>query len=99
MRMPSDRVLSPHEVGFDYRRTLLEINHGGGLSYQQIADFAALGSKSTIARIVAGSIPDHPTGEAIYILYFELFAKKPPLRERREGPKVWRCLRGFRSPG
>lgn len=73
------RTLLPHEVGYDYRQAVLEINHGGW-SYEQIAFFCGYEDRSSIARVAAGQrIPNHRAGEALYILYVELFGEKPPL--------------------
>lgn len=72
------RVLRPNEVGFDYARTVLEINRAGW-SYEQIALFCGYESKGTIAGIIQGAMPGHREGEALYILYVELFNRKPPL--------------------
>lgn len=72
--------LLPNQVGFDYSRAVLEINHSGW-SYERIADYCGYEDKSAISRIASGDrTPSHPAGEAIYILYVELFGKKPPLR-------------------
>jgi hypothetical protein len=73
------RVLLSNEIGYDYSRTVLEINHHGW-SYEKIAEFCGYENKSAIARVASReTIPSHPRGEALYILYVELFGRKPPL--------------------
>lgn len=72
------RELLPHETGFDYAQAIREINRR--LSYDEIAGFCGYDSRSSVGRILTGQVPSHPQGEAIYILYVELFGKKPPLR-------------------
>jgi ribosome-binding protein aMBF1 (putative translation factor) len=74
------RVLLHNEVGYDYSRTVLEINHRAGWSYERIADFCGYENRSAIARVATREmVPSHPRGEALYILYVELFGRKPPL--------------------
>lgn len=70
------RELNRSEVGFDYSRAVLELNRRW--SYEQIAGFCGYKSKSPIADIVGGAIPNHPAGERLYILYVETFGSKPP---------------------
>jgi hypothetical protein len=71
------RELGRHEVGYDYRQAVVQINQH--LSYDQIAGFCGYKSKGSVADIAAGhAVPDHPKGEALYILYVELFKHKPP---------------------
>lgn len=72
--------LEPHQVGFDYAKAVLEINHHGW-SYERIAEYCGYEDKSGISRVASGArIPSHPVGEAIYILYVEVFGRKPPNR-------------------
>lgn len=65
------------EAGFDYARAIMDLR--ACMTYEEIADYCGFESKQTIANIVAGRrIPQHPQGEALYILYFETFNRKPP---------------------
>lgn len=85
------RVLLQNEVGYDYSRAVLEINHAGGWSYEDIAEFCGYEGRSAIARVASKAItPSHPRGEALYILYVELFGKKPPLNvaDRQQPPST-----------
>lgn len=72
------RELGREDVGFDYAQAVLEINQH--LSYDEIAGFCGYQNRASISQIVSGTIPHHPAGEALYVLYVELFHKKPPLR-------------------
>jgi len=85
--VPLDRELEPGEFGFDYARTVLEINHNGW-SYERIADYLGYSSKATISGILSGAVPDHPRGEKLYILYVEMFDRKPPIVQRTEQPST-----------
>jgi len=64
------------EPGFDYPAALLKLRDT--YSYEQIAEFCRYGGKSSIAKVIKGTIPSHPVGELIYILYVETFKKKKP---------------------
>lgn len=72
------RELLPYEIGFDYAKAVERINTR--LSYDEIAGFCGYESRSSVGRVLTGQVPSHPQGEAIYILYVELFGEKPPLR-------------------
>ena len=74
-------VLQAHQFGFDYRQAVLDINRRW--SYEKIARFCGYESKGSIARVAAGGVPSHPIGEALYILYVEMFNRKPPLKVQR----------------
>ena len=63
------------QAGFDYATALLKIRNE--MTYQQIAEYCGYESPNAIYKIISGSIPSHPAGEAIYILYVELFNSKP----------------------
>lgn len=82
--VPIDRELMPGEFGFDYAQAAREINHEPGWSYERIAEYMGYKSKATVAEIVAGAIPDHPRGEKLYILYVEMFHRKPPIVRQTE---------------
>lgn len=65
------------EPGFDYQAALLRLNTI--YNYDQIAEFCRYGSKGSIAKVLSGkTIPLHPVGELIYILYVETFNKEKP---------------------
>ena len=66
----------PIQAGFDYPAAVLELRRV--MPYEQIAVRCGFGSASGISAILAGAVPSHPRGEAIYILYVETFNKKPP---------------------
>lgn len=71
------------EAGFDYRRTVLELRVVK--TYEQIAEFCGYASSASVARIAAGTqVPAHPQGEALWIMYWELFNRKPPLIPQTE---------------
>lgn len=83
--VPLDRELMPGEYGFDYSQAVREINHSSGWSYQRLAAYLGYKSKGTIGDIVTGAVvPDHPRGEKLYILYFEMFGRKPPIVRQNE---------------
>lgn len=64
-------------VGFDYAKACLAIRKER--TYAQMAEFCGYDSPNAIGRVIAGVIPSHPHGEAIYVLYRELFGAKPPM--------------------
>lgn len=64
-------------VGFDYSRALLEIRKQR--TYAQIAEFCGYESAQAIGRVIKGAVPGHKHGEAIFVLYRELFGAKPPM--------------------
>lgn len=70
------RQLQPQERGFDYAAAVRDIHRH--MTYDEIAEFCGYENKASIHRVIQGAIPDHPRGEAIYILYMELFGHKPP---------------------
>lgn len=71
------RELEPSEAGFDYGLAMAHILQH--LSQREVAGFLGYKSKSSIVEILSGQIPQHPQGERLYILYFEMFGEKPPL--------------------
>lgn len=75
------RELEPAECGFDYGLAMAEVLRH--LSYDEAAGFIGYKSKASITKILSGTIPDHPQGERLYILYVEMFGAKPPLRVSR----------------
>lgn len=64
-------------VGFDYARAILDLRNR--LTYEHIAEYCGYESKASIAAIADGAVPSHPSGEALYALYMEVFNKKPPM--------------------
>ena len=64
-------------VGFDYAKALLEIRKKR--TYEQIAEYCGYETPSAISRVLTGSVPSHPQGEAIWALHCELFGQKPPV--------------------
>lgn len=67
----------PIPVGFNYAQALLEIRKR--MTYEEIAAFIGYENASSVAQIIKGRIPNHPQGQAIWVLYVELFDKKPPM--------------------
>lgn len=63
-------------VGFDYAQAILELSHK--MTYGDIAHALGYKNKSSIHMILAGSTPSHVRGEALWALYTETFARKPP---------------------
>ena len=63
-------------VGFDYAETIRQLNKR--LTYEQIAEFCGYESRNAIYKILRGSQPAHPQGEALWVLYMAHFKKKPP---------------------
>jgi len=70
-------ILSEPSVpsGFDYSLALLKIR--AKMTYQEIAEYIGYESANGVYKVISGSIPNHKVGEAIYILYFEMFGEKP----------------------
>ena len=66
-------------VGFDYAQAVRLIHKL--MPYAKIAEFLGYESPQSIAGIMAGAIPHHPQGEAIWVLYHELYGIKPPLND------------------
>lgn len=64
-------------VGFDYAKAVLEILRVK--TYEDVAAYLGYESVGAISRILGGSVPSHPIGEAIFVLYRELFGRKPPM--------------------
>lgn len=65
----------PIQAGFDYAQTLIELRKV--FNYEEIAHRCGWDSKGSVTKVLKGAIPAHPQGEALYILYFETFGKKP----------------------
>lgn len=64
-------------VGFDYSAALLRIR--GKRTYAEIAEYCGYEDGSAISKIIQGDRePSHKRGEAIWVLYLELFGEKPP---------------------
>lgn len=63
-------------VGFDYTAALKRIRTR--MSLAVIADYLGYESRAGVQRVINGSVPSHPQGEAIWALYVELFNEKPP---------------------
>lgn len=63
-------------VGFDYAETIRQLNKT--LTYEQIAEFCGYESRNAVYKILNGSLPAHPQGEALWVLYVKAFGKKPP---------------------
>ena len=90
-------------VGFDYSQAVLELR--AVVSYERIAEYCGYESKSAIGEIAkSGRIPTHPAGEALYALYVEIFAKKPPMNVLQAAgstetfPQMFRKQNGKPSP-
>lgn len=69
-------------VGFDYSAALKAISTQ--MSYAVIADYVGYESSSSIERVIAGAIPPHPQGEAIWALFREIFRDKPPTTSEQD---------------
>jgi len=71
------------EPGFDYPAALRKLN--SIYDYDQIAEFCRYGSRGSIAKVISGrTIPSHPVGELIYIMYWETFHEKPENKSFQE---------------
>lgn len=64
-------------VGFNYSLAILHILKVR--TYQEVADFLGYESVGSIGNIINGRVPNHPQGEAIFVLYRQLFGRKPPM--------------------
>lgn len=80
------RQLRPEEHGFDYAAALREVHRH--LTYDQIAEFCGYENKASVFKVLQGAIPDHPHGEAIYILFTEMFRRKPPAKVALGKPEL-----------
>jgi len=63
------------QAGYDYKAALTRLNTI--YTYAEIAEYCGYESANSIYKILQGSIPSHPAGEAIYIMYLEHFKQKP----------------------
>jgi hypothetical protein len=63
------------KAGYDYAGAVkrLKTVH----TFEKIAGFCGYESVLSVRRVLQGSIPSHPQGEAIYIMYVETFGEKP----------------------
>lgn len=68
-------------VGFDYAMAMLEIRKM--MTYEEIAACLGYESAMSVVNIIKGRLPNHPQGEALYVLYLELFGRKPPMTEEQ----------------
>lgn len=67
-------------VGFDYQRAVLELRNR--YTYERMAEFCGFSDKVAVFRVASGlSIPSHPQGEALFVLYVETFHDKPPMTQ------------------
>lgn len=64
-------------VGFDYPRAILELRQR--MSHDEIARYCGYESNASISKILAGAIPPHPQGEALWSLYVAVFNTRPPM--------------------
>lgn len=69
-------------VGFDYAEALKSI--ATQMTYVVIADYIGYESSSSVERVIAGAIPPHPQGEAIWALFREIFGDKPPTSSEQD---------------
>lgn len=64
-------------VGFDYGQTVLAIRKQ--MTWATIAELCGYKSVNSVKALVNGAEPSHMQGEALWSLYRELFAVKPPM--------------------
>lgn len=64
-------------VGFNYSLAILQILKVR--TYEDVAQYLGYESVGSISGLIDGSMPSHPVGEAIFVLYREIFGKKPPM--------------------
>lgn len=64
-------------VGFDYVEAILDLRKR--FTYAQLIQKLGYESPAAINKILAGAVPSHERGEALYVLYRETFGRKPPL--------------------
>lgn len=65
------------QCGYDYAQAVRELNQR--FSYELIAQLCGYARENGVRKIAnGGTIPSHPLGEALYILYVETFERKPP---------------------
>jgi len=68
----------PVPVGFYYAQALLDLRNR--LTYAQISERLGYDGASSISDIInKGVIPSHIRGEALFVLYVEIFGHKPPM--------------------
>ena len=68
-------------VGFDYSKAVLELRKM--MSHEAIAAYCGYEAPSSIHRLVRGSVPSHPQGEALWSLYVSVFGTKPPVSQEQ----------------
>lgn len=72
--------------GFDTKAAVRDLldhgrwSDGSRMTMERIAEVVGYGDKSSIRDILDGHEPKHRRGEKLYILYFETFDRKPPLK-------------------
>ena len=64
-------------VGFNYSLAILQILKVR--TYDQVAAYLGYESVGSISGLIDGSLPSHPVGEAIFVLYREIYGAKPPM--------------------
>jgi hypothetical protein len=69
---------SGYPIGYDYGRAVRELLKAG-LRLGYIADYCLFSSKTSVSRLRDGKgpVPDHMQGEALYVLYRQMFDEKP----------------------
>ncbi len=68
-------------VGFDYALAMRKLNQR--YTYLELADLLGYASSGSIHKLINGALPNHPVGEAIWVLYRETFGEKPPHGENQ----------------
>jgi hypothetical protein len=76
---PRARGYSKIPAGFDYDTAMREI-YWRVKNFKRIANLLGFSSAASVINIMRhGAIPSHPEGERIWIMYVDLFDKKPPM--------------------
>lgn len=75
------------EVGFRYSDAVLQLREF--FNYDELAIVLGYKHRSSVSKILKGAIPSHRAGEALWILFIEVYGHKPPYAEvHLSEPKV-----------
>ena len=66
-----------HQLGFDYARAMKDLLER--FTYREIAERLGYNSVGSITAVLDGKVPSHLHGQALWVMYWTTFGRRPPL--------------------